>query len=163
EAGLETHVLEGGALRRFAPYLSGDLTGAAYCPGEGYANPFLVAPLYALRAVERGGVIRAGGGGTGVEAGVVGRAAVGGRRRGVGRRARGDGRALAPRPRDRAPRQRDRAAREAARAARAAHRSPADAEAGLERHVHHRRRLAVAARRAAGSLLDDLGERGRER
>jgi glycine/D-amino acid oxidase-like deaminating enzyme len=58
EAGLETHVLEGGELRRFAPYLADDLPGASFCPDEGYANPFLAAPLFALRASERGAVIR---------------------------------------------------------------------------------------------------------
>jgi len=78
EAGLETHVLEGGALRRFAPYLADDLTGATYCPVEGYANPFLVAPLYALRAVERGAVIRTGVEVTGIEPGFVVRTAAGG-------------------------------------------------------------------------------------
>jgi glycine/D-amino acid oxidase-like deaminating enzyme len=58
EAGLETHVLEGDELRTFAPYLAGDLLGATYCPAEGHANPFLAAPLFALRAAERGAVIR---------------------------------------------------------------------------------------------------------
>jgi glycine/D-amino acid oxidase-like deaminating enzyme len=58
EAGLETHVLEGEELRRFAPYLAHDLAGGTYCPAEGHANPFLAAPLFALRAAERGAVIR---------------------------------------------------------------------------------------------------------
>jgi glycine/D-amino acid oxidase-like deaminating enzyme len=58
EAGLETHVLEGDELRRFAPYLADDLLGASFCPQEGHANPFLAAPVFALRAAERGAVIR---------------------------------------------------------------------------------------------------------
>lgn len=58
EAGLETHVLEGDELRRFAPYLAQDLLGATFCPQEGHANPFLAAPLFALRAAERGAVVR---------------------------------------------------------------------------------------------------------
>jgi len=58
EAGLETHVLEGDELRRFAPYLADDLLGASFCPQEGHANPFLATPLFALRAAERGAVIR---------------------------------------------------------------------------------------------------------
>ncbi len=58
EAGLETHVLEGDELHRFAPYLADDLLGASFCPQEGHANPFLAAPLYALRAAELGAVIR---------------------------------------------------------------------------------------------------------
>jgi glycine/D-amino acid oxidase-like deaminating enzyme len=57
EAGLETHVLEGEELRRFAPYLAEDLPAASYCPQEGHANPFLAAPLLALRAAERGAAV----------------------------------------------------------------------------------------------------------
>ena len=58
EAGLETHVLEGDELREFAPYLADDLLGATFCPQEGHANPFLATPLFALRAVELGAVLR---------------------------------------------------------------------------------------------------------
>jgi glycine/D-amino acid oxidase-like deaminating enzyme len=58
EAGLETHVLEGEQLRTFAPYLADDLLGGTFCPSEGHANPFLAAPLFALRAAESGAVIR---------------------------------------------------------------------------------------------------------
>ena len=57
-AGLETHVLGRDELREFAPYLADDLTGATYCPQEGHANPLLAAPLFALRAAERGAAIR---------------------------------------------------------------------------------------------------------
>jgi glycine/D-amino acid oxidase-like deaminating enzyme len=60
EAGLETHVLEGTELRRFASYLADDLLGATYCPEEGHANPFLAAPLFALRASDHGATIRTG-------------------------------------------------------------------------------------------------------
>jgi glycine/D-amino acid oxidase-like deaminating enzyme len=58
EAGLETHVLEGDELRRFAPYLADDLLGATWCPDEGHANPMLAAPLFALRAAEAGAELR---------------------------------------------------------------------------------------------------------
>jgi glycine/D-amino acid oxidase-like deaminating enzyme len=58
EAGLETHVLEGDELRQFAPYLADDLLGGSFCPQEGHANPFLAAPLFAVRALERGAVVR---------------------------------------------------------------------------------------------------------
>ena len=58
EAGLETHVLEGDALWKLAPYLNRKLLGATYCPAEGHANPFLAAPLFALRAADSGAVIR---------------------------------------------------------------------------------------------------------
>jgi glycine/D-amino acid oxidase-like deaminating enzyme len=77
EAGLETEVLEDAELRRFAPYLAPDLLGATYCPVEGYANPFLVAPLYALRAVERGATIRTGVEVTGLGPGLVARTTAG--------------------------------------------------------------------------------------
>ena len=58
EAGLETHVLEGDELRRFAPYLADDLLGATWCPEEGHANPMLAAPLFALRAAQAGAELR---------------------------------------------------------------------------------------------------------
>jgi glycine/D-amino acid oxidase-like deaminating enzyme len=68
EAGLETHVLEGDDLRRFAPYLAEDLPGASFCPQEGHASPFLATPLFALRAVERGAIVRTHSTVTGVTA-----------------------------------------------------------------------------------------------
>jgi glycine/D-amino acid oxidase-like deaminating enzyme len=58
EAGLETHILEGDELRRFAPYLADDLLGATWCPDEGHANPMLAAPLFALRAAQAGAELR---------------------------------------------------------------------------------------------------------
>jgi sarcosine oxidase, subunit beta len=58
QAGLETHVLSGSALRDFAPYLAEDLPGASFCPQEGHANPLYAAPLFALRAAEQGAMIR---------------------------------------------------------------------------------------------------------
>jgi len=57
-AGIETAVYTGRELRERAPYLSEKLTGAAWCPVEGHANPLIVTPLYAVRAIERGAVIR---------------------------------------------------------------------------------------------------------
>jgi glycine/D-amino acid oxidase-like deaminating enzyme len=77
EAGLETLVLEGEELRRFAPYLAPDLLGATYCPAEGHANPFLAGPTFALRAVERGAVLRTGVEVTGVDPGFVVRTSAG--------------------------------------------------------------------------------------
>lgn len=58
KAGLETHVLTGDEMRGFAPYLAPDLSGIAYCPREGHANPLLVGPTYAFRAMELGAKIR---------------------------------------------------------------------------------------------------------
>lgn len=57
-AGIETEVVTGAALADRAPYLSPRLLGASYCPAEGHANPLVVAPLYALRAVQAGATIR---------------------------------------------------------------------------------------------------------
>lgn len=68
DAGLETRVLTGAELRRFAPYLADDLAGASFCPEEGHINPLLAAPLFALRAFERGAVIRTHAEVTGIEA-----------------------------------------------------------------------------------------------
>ena len=67
EAGLETHVLEGDELRRFAPYLADDLLGATWCPDEGHANPMLAAPLFALRAAQAGAELRTHAGVTKVD------------------------------------------------------------------------------------------------
>ena len=58
DAGLETEVLTGTALRDFAPYLAEDLAGATYCGREGHANPLLAAPAFAARAIEAGACVR---------------------------------------------------------------------------------------------------------
>jgi glycine/D-amino acid oxidase-like deaminating enzyme len=68
EAGLETSVLVGSELRSFAPYLAEDLAGAVWCATEGHANPLLAAPLFALRASQRGAAVRTHAGVTAVEA-----------------------------------------------------------------------------------------------
>jgi glycine/D-amino acid oxidase-like deaminating enzyme len=57
-AGIETEVVAGDHLRERAPFLAETVAGATYCPTEGHANPLLAAPLYALRAVQHGAVIR---------------------------------------------------------------------------------------------------------
>ncbi len=57
-AGLETHVFTGSEMQNFAPYLAHDLSGIAFCPREGHANPLLVGPTYAFRAKELGAAIR---------------------------------------------------------------------------------------------------------
>jgi len=68
EGGLETAVLRGSELRTFAPYLAEDLVGATYCPSEGYANPLVTAPAFAVRAIEAGAAVRTHVPVTGVEA-----------------------------------------------------------------------------------------------
>lgn len=58
EAGLETVFLEGGEVKRFAPYLGESVCAITYCPREGHANPLLVAPQFAARAVAAGAQLR---------------------------------------------------------------------------------------------------------
>jgi glycine/D-amino acid oxidase-like deaminating enzyme len=58
QAGIETEVVVGDDLQQRAPYLSERILGATYCPIEGHANPLIAAPLYALRAVQHGAIIR---------------------------------------------------------------------------------------------------------
>ncbi|MCH6230878.1 FAD-dependent oxidoreductase [Microbacterium sp. CFH 31415] len=58
EAGIHTEVLTGAELRNRAPYFSDRVIGATYCDLEGHANPLIVAPLYARRAVEHGARVR---------------------------------------------------------------------------------------------------------
>ncbi|MDN3495392.1 FAD-dependent oxidoreductase [Planococcus sp. APC 4015] len=60
EAGIDTEVLTGSALRDRAPYFSDRVIGATYCGLEGHANPLVVAPLYARRAIENGARVRTG-------------------------------------------------------------------------------------------------------
>jgi glycine/D-amino acid oxidase-like deaminating enzyme len=58
QAGLETVVLEGAALRERAPYLGPSATAATWCPLEGHVNPLVAGPLFALRAADHGATIR---------------------------------------------------------------------------------------------------------
>ena len=44
EAGLESYILTGAEMHKFAPFLAQDLAGVAFCPREGHANPLLVGP-----------------------------------------------------------------------------------------------------------------------
>lgn len=56
--GLEVEILDGEGARRLAPYLSGRMRAALYCPLEGHCNPRLLTPAYARRARELGAIIR---------------------------------------------------------------------------------------------------------
>ena len=56
--GVETHLLSTKEMLSLAPHLSPDLMGADYCPTEGFANPLLVAPAYARKAIDAGCRIR---------------------------------------------------------------------------------------------------------
>ena len=42
--GINTHVISASELRNLAPYVSGNLMGAAWCPSEGKINPLLATP-----------------------------------------------------------------------------------------------------------------------
>ena len=53
-AGLEVALWDRETLADRAPFLSPKMTLGAFCPIEGKADPFTVAPLYALRARELG-------------------------------------------------------------------------------------------------------------
>jgi len=50
--GLTSHLLSGDDARTALPLLSGAVTGAVYCPEDGYANPLKVVPAY-LKAAQR--------------------------------------------------------------------------------------------------------------
>lgn len=53
-AGLPIELLDGAGLQRIAPYISGRMVGAAFCPIEGKANPLTAGPAFAAAAVARG-------------------------------------------------------------------------------------------------------------
>ncbi len=53
-AGVEVEVISGAEVRAIEPWLDADILAAAWCPGEGYANPLLVAPAYARLAAQAG-------------------------------------------------------------------------------------------------------------
>ncbi|PTE06906.1 NAD(P)/FAD-dependent oxidoreductase [Mesorhizobium helmanticense] len=54
EQGLKVDLLDRAALHKLAPYLADHIVGGAFCPDEGKANPFLMAPAFAA-AAERAG------------------------------------------------------------------------------------------------------------
>jgi glycine/D-amino acid oxidase-like deaminating enzyme len=58
-AGLEIELLSAADLRGMAPYLSERMTGAAYCPEEGKANPLRATPAFAEAARRHGARILA--------------------------------------------------------------------------------------------------------
>ncbi|MHA7874137.1 NAD(P)/FAD-dependent oxidoreductase [Roseivivax sp.] len=53
-AGLEVDLWSATELAERAPFLAPGMVGGAFCPIEGKADPFKVAPLFAKRAVEAG-------------------------------------------------------------------------------------------------------------
>ena len=56
--GIESEILDQTALRTRAPYLSHDLIGGAFYPGEGKANPLLATKAFANAAVRQGARIQ---------------------------------------------------------------------------------------------------------
>ena len=168
DAGLETEVLTGAALRDFAPFLAEDLTGGTYCGREGHANPLLAAPAFAARAIEAGARFRTHAAVTSIadidgpgalrfklvtaagpiEACRVVNAA--GAWAGDVAAMTGFTSAVAGR---RAARQRHRTPRADAHAYGAAHRPAPDPEANRQRDLHHRRGLARPALRRRRSAI----------
>lgn len=60
EAGLEVEMLDRDALRTLAPYLGPSILAAAFCPGEGKADPRRCTLAFARAATRRGARIRSG-------------------------------------------------------------------------------------------------------
>lgn len=52
--GIAAEILERDELQRRAPYVDERMAGAAFCPGEGKANPLLATPALAAAAVRHG-------------------------------------------------------------------------------------------------------------
>jgi glycine/D-amino acid oxidase-like deaminating enzyme len=55
--GIKSRMLSADDVRQLAPWITDDVVGGELCPIEGKANPLLVAPAFARRAVERGAVV----------------------------------------------------------------------------------------------------------
>jgi glycine/D-amino acid oxidase-like deaminating enzyme len=58
--GLDVRLIDGDQARTIAPYLGQEVRAAAFCPGEGHANPRLVGPAFARAASRLGAEIRVG-------------------------------------------------------------------------------------------------------
>jgi glycine/D-amino acid oxidase-like deaminating enzyme len=56
-AGLGGDMLDAAELQRVAPYVSRQLAGALFCPGEGKANPLIAAPAFARAAAQAGAAV----------------------------------------------------------------------------------------------------------
>jgi glycine/D-amino acid oxidase-like deaminating enzyme len=54
EQGLEIRLFDRADIQREASYVSDEMIGGAFCPGEGKANPFAVTPAFARAAQSRG-------------------------------------------------------------------------------------------------------------
>lgn len=66
--GVVTEILDRDALRRIAPYLSGEAIGGGFCAEEGKVNPLRAIPAIAAAAERAGAVILRGTAVTGLEA-----------------------------------------------------------------------------------------------
>lgn len=56
--GIPSRMLSADEIHRLAPWISETVVGGELCPIEGKANPLLVAPAFARRAVEAGALVR---------------------------------------------------------------------------------------------------------
>jgi glycine/D-amino acid oxidase-like deaminating enzyme len=54
EMGVQIEWLEGALLRRWAPYLSGEVTAATFCPDDGFASALLLGPALVGAARRKG-------------------------------------------------------------------------------------------------------------
>jgi len=55
--GLDVEVLSGAEVKRMAPWISGDLAGASFCPEDGFAEPTLAPRAYAAAVERLGGTV----------------------------------------------------------------------------------------------------------
>ena len=58
--GVDTHLLSADELRQLEPAVASGFIGAAYTPGDGHVNPFLLTHAYAAGAKRHGAEIRLG-------------------------------------------------------------------------------------------------------
>ena len=58
QQGLDVRIFDRSDIAREAPYVSEAMIGGAFCPDEGKANPFVVAPAFARAAERFGATIR---------------------------------------------------------------------------------------------------------
>jgi glycine/D-amino acid oxidase-like deaminating enzyme len=54
DAGVDSRIIDGAAVRQIEPALSDEIIGGIWCPGEGFANTLVVGPTFARRAIELG-------------------------------------------------------------------------------------------------------------
>lgn len=56
--GIDVEILTAAELKRISPFVSSEIVGAAYCPGEGKINPMLATPALLSDALNAGARVR---------------------------------------------------------------------------------------------------------